>query len=233
MLRQWLYKNFNNESIRNVWVKGQLSKLTPGGKILDAGAGSQQYRKWCKHLDYLSQDFEAYGLDSRSSMTTTPVPYAYGQTDLVCDINAIPVEQNTFDYVLCTEVLEHVPKPVDTIRELSRVLKPGGTLILTVPMNCLRHFDPYFYTSGLTDNWIMLTFAESDLIVKTLEPVGDYYSWMKVEVFRTISQTKWNPLAYLLLLPSLLFYAFQKKTSSSVATLCMGYHVVAQKRANF
>lgn len=127
------------------------------------------------------------------------------------DRGTIPVEQNTFDYVLCTEVLEHVPKPVDTIRELSRVLKPGGTLILTVPMNCLRHFDPYFYKSGLTDNWIMSTFAESELIVKTLEPVGDYHGGMKVEVFRTISQTKWNPLAYLPLPPPYCFMPFRKR----------------------
>jgi ubiquinone/menaquinone biosynthesis C-methylase UbiE len=230
-VKQWLENNFNNESTRRAWVGQQLSSLVPGGKILDAGAGGQQYRDSCNHLDYVSQDFEAFSVDLKPSLASNHVPYKYGQTDLVCDITSIPVDDSTFDHVLCTEVLEHIPKPVDAIKELSRILKPGGTIIVTVPMNCLRHFDPYFYTSGLSDNWIKLVFEESDLILQTLEPVGDYFSWMKVEVFRTISQTRFNPLAWLLLLPALLFYGFKRATDSSVSTMCMGYHVVAIKKA--
>ena len=197
---------------------------------MDAGAGRQQYREYCSHLTYVAQDFDAFSIDAKSSMTTTVSPYKYGETDLVCDILSIPVLDNSFDHVLCTEVLEHVPKPVDAVRELSRVLKSGGTLILTVPMNCLRHFDPYFFTSGLTDNWLNSTLEECGFVVQTLEPVGDYFSWMKVEVFRTLGQSKFNPLAWLLLAPALVFYSLKKRTDSSIATLCMGYHVVAQKK---
>ena len=45
----------------------------------------------------------------------------------------IPFDKNTFDYVICTEVIEHTVNPKQAVKELSRVLKPGGILILTVP----------------------------------------------------------------------------------------------------
>jgi ubiquinone/menaquinone biosynthesis C-methylase UbiE len=229
LLTHWVYKEFNNESDRNAWVKVQLSNLPPGWKILDAGAGTQQYRKYCDHLDYVSQDFDAFSVDKKSSMATSMTPYTYGSTDIVSDILSIPMPESSFDYILCTEVLEHVPKPVETIRELSRILKPGGILILTFPMNCLRHFDPYFFTSGLSDNWVNSILPEFGLTVKTLSPVGDYFSWMKVEIFRTIFSHRLNPLVWILLLPSLVFFSTKKKTEVSISTLCMGYHVIAQK----
>jgi SAM-dependent methyltransferase len=49
------------------------------------------------------------------------------------DIHHIPFEQNTFDVVLCNHVLEHVQDDIKAIREIYRVLKPGGFAILQVP----------------------------------------------------------------------------------------------------
>ena len=227
LVNDWVYRQFNNEYVRDKWVHTQLENLRAGGDILDAGAGSQRYRERCNHLNYVSQDFDSYSTDVKLSTISSSTPYKYGRTDLVCDILSIPVGDRSFDAVLCTEVLEHVPKPVETIKELARILKPGGTLILTVPMNCLRHFDPYFFSSGLSDNWINVILPEFGLEVKTLEPVGDYFSWMKVEVFRSLSQKRWNPLAWVALLPALAFFSRVTKSKESVATLCMGYHVVA------
>jgi 2-polyprenyl-3-methyl-5-hydroxy-6-metoxy-1,4-benzoquinol methylase len=45
----------------------------------------------------------------------------------------LPVKRNYFDIVLSTEVIEHTPDPVNALRELSSVVKPGGLLMLTVP----------------------------------------------------------------------------------------------------
>lgn len=45
----------------------------------------------------------------------------------------LPVKRNYFDIVLCTEVIEHTPNPLNALRELSSVVIPGGLLILTVP----------------------------------------------------------------------------------------------------
>ena len=49
------------------------------------------------------------------------------------DINALPFKDESFDSVICSEVLEHVDSPEDSIKELIRVLKPGGVLALSVP----------------------------------------------------------------------------------------------------
>lgn len=224
-------ETFNNENYRRRWITQQLAGLPAGARILDAGAGSQQYKASCSHLDYVAQDFNQYHTDSVQTLISGSEPYRYGVADIVSDIAHIPVEDESFDHVLCSEVLEHVPKPVDTIRELARVLKQNGTLILTAPMNCLRHFDPYFFTSGLSDNWYLRILPEYGLEIIVLEPVGDYYSWMKVEVFRTIASNRWNPLTWVSLFPALVYFGTRRATSKSKVTLCMGYHVVARKLA--
>lgn len=51
----------------------------------------------------------------------------------------MPFKKNTFDLIVCSEVIEHVPDPEKAITELYRVLKPGGTLVLTTP-NRFWHF---------------------------------------------------------------------------------------------
>jgi len=51
----------------------------------------------------------------------------------VGDIDTLPFKNNSYDAVICSEVLEHVDSPEDSIKELIRVLKPGGILALSVP----------------------------------------------------------------------------------------------------
>lgn len=225
-LRGKLDKEFNNQHQRETFVKEQLLKLPQGSKLLDAGAGSQQYRKYAQHLDYVSQDFNEYEQDSVPSFAAGTEKYSYGKTDIVGDIWAIDAADGEFDAVLCTEVLEHIPYPVDTVKELARVLKPGGVLILSAPSNCLRHFDPYFFSSGFSDRWFERILPENRLAIDSLEPVGDYYSWVKVELFRTMSQKRSSSIW---LLAALIWFKVQKPTEESIATTCMGYHVVAHR----
>ena len=225
-LRGKLDKEFNNQHQRETFVKEQLLKLPQGSKLLDAGAGSQQYRKYAQHLDYVSQDFNEYEQDSVSSFAAGTEKYSYGKTDIVGDIWDIDAADGEFDAVLCTEVLEHIPYPVDTVKELARVLKPGGVLILSAPSNCLRHFDPYFFSSGFSDRWFERILPENRLAIDSLEPVGDYYSWVKVELFRTMSQKRSSSIW---LLAALIWFKVQKPTEESIATTCMGYHVVAHR----
>ncbi len=52
------------------------------------------------------------------------------------DIHQIPFAENTFDVVLCNHVLEHVKNDIDALREIFRVLRPGGFAILQVPFFC-------------------------------------------------------------------------------------------------
>jgi SAM-dependent methyltransferase len=77
----------------------------------------------------------------------------YGKIDYVCDAGSIPVADGTFDVVLCTEMLEHVPEPLKVLAEFARILKPGGRLILTAPLGSGIHQEPFHYYGGYTRYW--------------------------------------------------------------------------------
>lgn len=153
--------------------------------------------------------------------------YQYGQLDYVGDIWSIDEKDETFDAILCTEVFEHIPYPIETIKEFSRLLKKEGKLILTAPSNCLRHMDPYFFYSGFTDRWYEKFLADYGFEIESLTPVGDYYSWLAVEMARTAATH--SIFSKLLVAPAFLYFYNKKKTETSVDTLCMGYHVTAKK----
>ncbi len=123
--------------------------------------------------------------------------------------------------------MEHIPFPIEAIKEFSRLLKGGGVLILTAPSNCLRHMDPYFFYSGFSDRWYRKILCDCGFTIEAIEPVGDYYSWLAVEVARTAMAH--SVLAKILLLPAFFYFRSKKKTAISINTLCMGYHVVARR----
>lgn len=64
----------------------------------------------------------------------------------ICDTNAILIPGNSFNIVICTEVLEHVANPFAAAVEISRILKPSGKAYITTPFNFRIH-------GPLPDNW--------------------------------------------------------------------------------
>ena len=86
-----------------------------GLRVLDVGCGDRPYEK------LLAGAAEIVGFDVPGN------PHA----DLHGSIDAIPVEDASFDVVLCLQVLEHVPAPAAAVRELRRVVKPGGRVLLS------------------------------------------------------------------------------------------------------
>lgn len=97
------------------------------GRVLDVGCGNQPYR-------YLF-DGTYVGLDLSPSRRPTVVGTA----------DALPVHTGSFDGVLCLEVIEHVEDFERVIREIHRVLRPGGRLLLSAPMSWGLHYEPHDY----------------------------------------------------------------------------------------
>ena len=131
-----------NQSAREKWLEQTLRKIPENSRILDAGAGTQRYHKFCAHLRYVSQDFAQY--DGQGDAKGLQIgAFDYGQLDIVSDITSIPEPDAAFDAIMCVEVLEHLPEPEIAIREFARLTRPGGYLILTAPFASMTHFAPF------------------------------------------------------------------------------------------
>lgn len=65
--------------------------------------------------------------------------------DVIGDARSVPLRGNAVDWVVCTEVLEHLDDPSACVREIHRSLKPGGTIIASVPFLFPVHADPVDY----------------------------------------------------------------------------------------
>lgn len=65
--------------------------------------------------------------------------------DFASDASALPIADRSVDTVLSLELLEHVLRPHAVVAELGRILKPGGTVIVSVPSTVPRHDDHDFW----------------------------------------------------------------------------------------
>jgi len=173
----------SNASVRDAWVAKVLAELPPGARLLDAGAGECHYKKLCGHLRYVSQDLAEY-TGHGSSVGLQQAKWDTSAVDIICDITAIPEPDASFDAILCTEVLEHLPEPAPALRELARLLKLGGTLIVTAPFCSLTHFAPYHFATGFnryfySHHLCALGFEITDMIEN-----GNFFEYMAQEVRR-------------------------------------------------
>jgi SAM-dependent methyltransferase len=96
--------------------------------VVDIGVGTAPHKKHISHDQYIGIDIEDRG----------------GVADvLIEDVNrGLSIPDNTADLVLCTEVLEHTKDPALVIKELYRVTKQGGRVILTTPLTWPVHEAP-------------------------------------------------------------------------------------------
>ena len=171
-----------NEINRDEWIKKKLLSIPNGKKILDAGAGEQRYRKYCKHLNYTSQDFCEY--DGKGAGGLQPGSWNTSKIDIVSDITSIPVEDDSFDVILCTEVLEHINNPGVAIEEFARILKKGGELIITAPFCSLSHMAPYYFYSGFSIYWYRDILCKYGFRIAEDQHNGNYFSYIAQELRR-------------------------------------------------
>jgi len=225
-----------NESDRESWIRRELEQRPAGWRLLDAGAGEQPYRQYCGHLNYVAQDFAQY-VPSQTPAGLHVKSWDYAKLDILSDISAIPEPDASFDAVLCAEVLEHVPDPVAVLRELSRLLKRDGMLILTAPFCSLTHLAPYHFATGFSRFWYETHLPAVGVQIEEIAPSGSYFEYLAQELrrlpelmeryaFRTAGLRE--RIAKRLLLDELAGCA--ASDAGSAELLCYGFHVRGRKR---
>lgn len=225
-----------NESTRINWVKKTLKKIPKGSRILDAGAGEQQFKQFCSHLIYASQDFAKYnGQGDRKGLQTKI--WDNSNLDIVSDITSIPVADCSFDAVLCTEVFEHLPNPLLALKEFSRIIKKGGYLIITSPFCSLTHFAPYHFYSGFNRYFYETYLTKFGFKIIEIKANGNFFEYLAQEIRRIpevkkmyVSSFKKNIFETTTHKITLHFLdQWSKKDKGSDELLCFGYHVFARK----
>lgn len=121
------------------WFNGKTGELTQGVRVrstdtvVDVGCGDGAIVAFCAR-----QGAEVYCIDrDPAGLATTEAKVkaspARAYHIMLSDCDPIPVDDDTGDLVICTEVLEHVPDPHKFMQELVRVARPGAQLLITVP----------------------------------------------------------------------------------------------------
>jgi ubiquinone/menaquinone biosynthesis C-methylase UbiE len=166
-----------NDFNRDRFIADVAKSIPPGARVLDAGAGTCKYRLLFSHCDYKAQDFGGY----------EGKEHKYGKLDYVGDITSIPVADQSFDYIICTEVLEHVPRPDLAVVEFSRILRSGGTLVLTSPLGSGIHMAPYHFYGGFTPYWYEYFLPKFGFENVVCKPNGGFFKQYGQESQRFLS----------------------------------------------
>ena len=148
------------------FVERVAADVTAGERILDAGAGEGPYRALFGHARYV-------GLDDRRGDRK----WDYAGIDLVGDLLRMPVRDAAFDAVLCTETLEHLTDPETFLRESARVLRRGGRLYLTAPLQFREHQEPHDYFR-YTRHGLKYLLDRAGLGAESIEPEGGYFRFL-------------------------------------------------------
>lgn len=131
----WLGMFVNPFYFARKYLSSAMHNLSPeiSGALLDVGCGSKPYKGLFKVDSYTGLDIDS------------PITRERGIADKLYDGSEFPYSNDTFDSVLCNQVLEHVFNPSEFLQEINRVLKTGGKLLLTAPFVWDEHEQPYDY----------------------------------------------------------------------------------------
>lgn len=135
------------------------------GKLLDLGCGKAPlYGSYAQYVD------EIILADWENS------PFKDIHVDVRCDISKeLPFQDSSFDTVLLSDVLEHIPFPQNTLREVTRILRPGGSALINVPFVHRLHEAPYDY-NRYTEYMLKLLAEDAGLSIVKLEALGGGYA---------------------------------------------------------
>ena len=169
-----------------------LKSHTMDTRLLDVGCGSKPYKNILCAKEHVGIDVQVSGHNHELS-----------EVDIYYDGKVFPFDDNTFDVVLLSEVLEHLFEPNQILGEIYRVLKPGGKLILTCPFAWNEHevpFDFARYTSFgldkiLTNNrFEVISSEKTGSFILALTQLSALYVHLHILPSKRVLKILLNPL---------------------------------------
>jgi len=181
-----------------------VPKLPQNCTVLDLG-GNRIHKRGTFNIAQYNLNV-IYANLSRAKQPTTQANAAY-----------IPFKNNTFDAVICAELLEHVQHPPVVLRDVYRILKQNGTLLITVPFLYPIHGDPYDF-GRYTDHYWLSILEEIGFEEITIERQGLFYSVLANFLKLYANRMYRRPIRNLASLPLALFqrWALQREQNPSV-----------------
>lgn len=148
---------------RRALLKG-IKKHAPAmkGRLLDFGSGTKPYRPLFMVDEYIGVDIIKSGHDHKDS-----------SVDFYYDGKTLPFESNYFDSFFSSEVFEHVFNLPEILKDICRVIRPKGNVLITIPFAIHEHEAPFDY-ARYTRYGIGDLLAKNGFEVLTIEPTNNY-----------------------------------------------------------
>jgi SAM-dependent methyltransferase len=193
------------------------------GNVIDVGCGDMPFK------NVIVQVADRYD--------TIDVERRVPEVTFTSDIHDMKVlADGSYDTAICLEVIEHVPDPFRALRELARVVKPGGYLILSAPHLSRLHEEPHDYYR-YTKYGLHRAITDAGFEVETIAPSGGLFSFLGHQVSTVLLGAVWHiPVvsrlsfflnSWLCVRPCVALDDLLDKDK----LFAMGYTVVARKRA--
>lgn len=159
---------------------GVLDTLPAGATVVDLGAGEATLRaRIPKGVRYLALD---RGIGHAG--------WDYSRLDVVCDALGVPLRDASVDLVLSKQVLEHLQEPIAALKEMRRILKPGGRLLLSTNQQWPQHQQPHDYFR-YTSFGLRYCCEQAGLSVERLEPMGGVFTTALFHASQTLAPHLW------------------------------------------
>jgi SAM-dependent methyltransferase len=139
--------------------------LAPGALVVDGGAGNCKHKNFFPHVRYIAFDFK------------TRRKRDYGEIDLSANLYQLPFRTDTFEAAINVEVLEHLKEPREVLKELCRVLRPGGNLFLIAPQGFQEHGMPHDYFR-FTSSGLRYLFEQAGFEILSIAPLGGFFWYL-------------------------------------------------------
>jgi SAM-dependent methyltransferase len=228
-------------TLRDELLGKYFSSRNKSGTLLDLGCGPRPYFKL-----YAPYFYKTIGADLPHS------PFPKENIDIYCSATSVPLDDNSVDAVLSTEVMHDISEPREMLKEVNRILKPGGQIILTTPF-VVPTVDGVYDHYRYTEQGLRYLLTSENFEINSIAPVSDVIGaavtlcvkpwlriWNQLSKFLhlKIIYTGWNPLFLLTVLFPQAMYLWTarlpvlKKFYGKFSYGCIGFITIATKKTS-